>query len=84
MKGLNCAIVNLADAETRSCLLYTSVETVGILILLQDFADDHGAVFAGIGHDLARRSRERFADDVDAGPLVVVVRSQLLEHLAGA
>jgi hypothetical protein len=28
-------------------------------ILLKDLAHDHGAVFTGIGRDLARRSRER-------------------------
>ena len=31
------------------------VEAVGLLILLEDLADDHRAVFAGIDRDLAGR-----------------------------
>jgi len=59
------------------------VETVGVLILLEDLAGDHGAVFAGIGRDLAHWSGERLADNLDTGLLVVVMRPHLLEHLAG-
>ena len=51
------------------------VEAVGVLILLQDLADDDRAVLAGIGGDLAGRSLDRLADDLDAVLLVFVLGS---------
>src|SRR2546421_10384685 len=59
------------------------VEAVGILILLEDLADDHRAVFAGIDRDLAGRRGQRLAHDLDAGLLVVVLGAQPLEMLGG-
>ena len=44
----------------------------GIVVLVHDLADDHGAVFAGILGDLSGRRVERAADDIDADPLVVI------------
>src|SRR3954447_20538393 len=49
------------------------VEAVGILILLEDLADDHRTVFASIDGDLAGWIRQRLADDFDPGLLVVVL-----------
>src|SRR5262249_25152779 len=60
------------------------IEAEGVLILLQDLADDHGAVFARVDHDLARRRRERLAHDLDPGLLIVVVGPNLLERFGGA
>src|SRR5258705_10096541 len=59
------------------------VEAVGILILLEDLADDHRAVLARIDRDLARGPGKRLADDFDAGLLVVVLGAQPLEVLGG-
>src|SRR5712671_1224239 len=60
------------------------VEAVGILILLEDLADDHRAVFTGVDRDLARGPGERLAHDLDAGLLVVVLGAKSLEVLGGA
>src|SRR6516164_1423502 len=49
------------------------IEAVGVLILLDDLADDDGAVLARIDHDLAGRRRQSLAHDLDAGLLVVVL-----------
>src|ERR1700751_854795 len=61
-----------------------SVEPERILGLLQDFPDDDRAILAGIDGDLARRSRERLAHDLDAMLLVFVLRTHALERLGGA
>src|SRR4029078_3430685 len=53
------------------------VEAVAILILLQDLADDDRAVLARVEGDLAGRSRERLADDLNAGLLVIVGGAEL-------
>src|SRR6185295_8465293 len=60
------------------------VEAVGILILLEDLADDHRTVLASIDGDLAGWRGERLADDLDAGLLVVVLGAKSLEMLGGA
>src|SRR5260370_17834380 len=60
------------------------VEPVGVLVLLEDLADDHRAVFAGIDSDLAGWPGQRLTDDLDAGLLVVVLRARALELLGGA
>ena len=60
------------------------VEAVGVLILLEDLADDDRAVLARIDGDLARRGRQRLAHDLDAGLLVVVLGADLLQRLDGA
>src|SRR5882762_5514600 len=57
------------------------VEAVGVLILLEDLADDDRAVLARVDRDLARRVRQRLAHDLDAGLLVVVLGAQPLELL---
>ena len=49
------------------------VEGVGILIFLEDLADDDRAVFTCIDGDLAGRIGQRLADDLDTGLLVVVL-----------
>src|SRR6202171_1774058 len=59
------------------------VEAVGILILLEDLADDPRAVFAGVDRDLARRIGQGLAHDLDAGLLVVVLGAKPLEVLGG-
>src|SRR6266481_2064912 len=59
------------------------VEAVGVLILLEDLADDDRAVLACVDRDLARRPGERLADDLDAGLLVVVRGLDALELLGG-
>src|SRR5467141_1129755 len=60
------------------------VEAVGVLILLEDLADDDRAVLACVDRDLARGPGERLADDLDAGLLVVVRGLDALELLGGA
>src|SRR5438552_9630538 len=55
------------------------VEAVSVLVLLQDLADDDGAVFTSVDRDLARRIGQRLAHDLDAGLLVVVLGAQTLE-----
>ena len=60
------------------------VETVSVLILLEDLADDHRAIFTCIDRDLAGRMGQRLAHDLDAGLLVVVLGAQSLEMLGGA
>src|ERR1700737_1640170 len=60
------------------------VEAVGVLVLLEDLADDDGAIFARVDRDLARRPGERLADDLDAGLLVVVRGLDALQLLGGA
>src|SRR6266852_7273042 len=57
------------------------VEAVGVLVLLEDLADDDRAVLARVDRDLARRPGERLADDLDAGLLVVVRGLDALELL---
>src|SRR3984893_454670 len=57
------------------------VEAVRILVLLEDLADDDGAVLARVDRDLAWRPGERLADDLDAGLLVVVRGLDALELL---
>src|SRR5450830_469524 len=52
-----------------------------VLVLLQDLADHDRAVFAGIDCDLARRVGQRFANDIDAVLLVLVVGLDALERL---
>src|SRR5207248_4127954 len=44
-------------------------------------ARDHRAVVAGILRDLANRSEQRLADDIDAPRLVVVLALEALERL---
>src|SRR5260370_191500 len=57
------------------------VEAVGIRLVLEDLADDDGAVFARVDRDLASRPGQRLAYDLDAGLLVVVLGAQALELL---
>ena len=52
-----------------------------VLGVLKDLADDHRAVFTGVGKDLARRGLQRLADNGDPGLLIVVVRLQSIERL---
>src|SRR5260370_10248242 len=59
------------------------VEAIRILVLLEDFADDDGAVFARVDRDLAGWIRQRLTDDIDAGLLVVVLGAKPLEALGG-
>src|SRR5262249_13225232 len=65
-------------------LAVLSVEPESVLVLLQDLADDDGAVLAGIDGDLASRGGERLADDLDAMLLVFVLRAHALERFGGA
>src|ERR1700720_690424 len=57
------------------------VEAVGVLILLQDLADDDGTVLARVDRDLAGWIRQLLTDDLDAGLLVVVLGAKPLEVL---
>jgi hypothetical protein len=59
------------------------VKAESILILFQDLADDDGAVLARINCTLATRSGELLPHDLNAGLLVIVLRTYLLEHLGG-
>src|ERR1700730_13396746 len=53
-------------------------------LVLEDLADDDGAVLACVDRDLARRPGQCLAHDLDAGLLVVVLGAQALELLGGA
>src|SRR5712671_1058618 len=59
------------------------VEAVIVRLVLDDLADDDGAVLARVDRDLARRPGQRLAHDLDAGLLVVVLGAQALELLGG-
>src|SRR5665811_1197167 len=76
--------VDDALGDEIAVLASLRVEAPVVLILLEDLADNDRAVFAGIGRNLARRSLDRLADDVDAVLLVFVGRAHLLEGLGGA
>src|ERR1017187_10162877 len=76
--------VDDALADEVAVLAGLRVEAPVVLVLLQDLADNDRAVFAGIGRDLARRSLDRLADDVDAVLLVFVGDLHPLEGLGGA
>ena len=60
------------------------VETKAVGILFEDLADDDRAILACIERDLARRPRQRFADNVHAVLLVFVRGANALEHLGRA
>src|SRR5689334_2609568 len=60
------------------------VVAVGVLGLLENLAQNDGAVLARILHDLAGRHLQGAADDVDADLLVVILRTEVLERLHGA
>src|SRR6266536_3313995 len=55
-----------------------------VSLLLQDLAYHDRSVVAGIDGDLAGRPGDRFLDDLDAVPLVVVFRLQSAERLGRA
>src|SRR5512141_1414888 len=57
------------------------VEAVSIRLVLEDLADDDGAVLARVDRYLAGRPGQRLAHDLDAGLLVVVLGAQALELL---
>src|SRR5437764_14006466 len=87
--GLDCHTNHLGrvdDALGDQVAVFAGlrVEAVGILILLEDLADDHRTVFASINGDLAGWIRQRLADDFNAGLLVVVLGAKSLEMLGGA
>ena len=79
MVGVNDALRHEVDVLAR-----LRVEAEIVLILFEDLADYNRAVLAGIDGDLARRPRERLADDLDAVLLVLVVGAKLLERFGGA
>src|SRR6476620_7076469 len=59
------------------------VEAVGILIFLEDLADDDRAIFTRVDRDLSGRPGQRLPHDLDAGLLVVVLGAQPLKVLGG-
>ena len=65
--------VDDALREHVDVLAILGVEAEGVLVLLQDLADDDRAILTGIGRDLAGRGLRRLAHDLDAGLLVVVL-----------
>src|SRR6201997_5836097 len=54
------------------------VEAVGILILLQNLANNHRAIFTCVDRDLTGWIGQRLAHDLDAGLLVVVLGAEPL------
>ena len=72
-----------ALGEHVHILAVLRIEAVAVLVLVEDLADDDRAVLARIERDLARRSGEGLAHDLDAGLLVVVLRADLLQRLGG-
>src|SRR4029079_19074046 len=65
-------------------LAFLSVKAIGILIILEDLADDDRTVLARVDRDLACRPAESLAHNVDAGLLIVIGNTQLLQRFAGA
>jgi hypothetical protein len=61
-----------------------SVEPIAVLVLLEDLADDDGAVLARVDRDLASRGRQRLPYNLDAGLLIVVLGANALQMLRGA
>ena len=80
----NLGRVNNALGDEVYILAVLGVKAVGVLILLEDLADDDGTVLAGVDGDLARRSGQRLAHDLDAMLLVLVGRVHFLERFSGA
>src|SRR3954453_5125708 len=73
------------DALLDEVAVFTGlrVEAVVVRLVLEDLADDDGAVLARVDRDLASRPGQRLANDLDAGLLVVVLGAQALERLGG-
>src|SRR5580700_45321 len=86
LQGLTHDLGRVDDALFHHVDVFAAlgVEAERVVVVLEDLADDDGAVFTGIGGDLPGRSLQRLAYDVDAGFLVVVRSTHLLERLAGA
>src|SRR5207245_5033627 len=80
----NLGWVDDALGDEIDVLAVLGVEAVRVLVLLEDLADDDRPVFARIDGDLARRPGECLAYDLNAGFLVVVMRTHLLQYFAGA
>src|SRR5260370_13052174 len=59
------------------------VEAVGVLILLEDLADDDGTVLARVDRDLAGWIGQGLAHDLDAGLLVVVLGAKPRDMFRG-
>src|SRR3989440_11940287 len=74
---------NDALGDQVAVLADLRVEAVGVLLLLEDLADDDRAVFTGFDRDLAGRRGQRLAHNLDAGLLVVVPGANPLEMLGG-
>src|SRR3954464_11980491 len=86
LQGLTHDLGRIDDAlgEHVHILAVLRIEAVAVLVLLQDLADDHRTVLARIEGNLACRSGEGLAHDLDAGLLVVVLRTlELSQNLTG-
>src|SRR3954452_1286413 len=79
LRRVDDALRNQVDVFTG-----LGIKAVGVLILLEDLADDDGTVLARIDRDLAGRHRERLTYDIDAGLLVVILGAQALKMFGGA
>ena len=73
--------VDHALLDEVAVLAGRGVVAEGIVVLVDDLADDHGAVLAGVLGDLPRRCLKRAAHDGDADLLVVIGGLELVEHL---
>ena len=70
--------VDDALGDEVAVLAGLAVEAERVLVLLQDLADDDGAILARVDRDLAGRPGQRLAHDLDAGLLVVVFGADAL------
>src|SRR3546814_5654689 len=74
---------DLAGLDQVDELAVLGVEAPVGVLRLQQLADDHRAVMAGVAGDLPGRGLERAPDDVHAHALVVVARLDLIERADG-
>jgi hypothetical protein len=70
-------LIDIDDAlrDEIAVLARLRVIAVGVGVLLQDLSNDDRAILAGVDRDLARRPGDRLLNNLNAGLLIVVVRS---------
>ena len=74
------------DAKLDKIAIFAGLGIVAVVIFLgfEQLADHHSAIRAGVVDDLARRSLDRLADDVDAGLLIGILDLDRIERRDGA
>ena len=72
LKGCTDDLGRIDDSELEQVAKLAGLRIIAVVIFLgfEQLADHHGAVCAGVVDDLACRSLNRLADNVDAGLLI--------------